>query len=64
MTKNAGAGNLGVIITASLAGLLFGFDTVVMSGVTQYAAGAERSLGGAKGCSLLGASMIRAAISH
>jgi sugar porter (SP) family MFS transporter len=27
--------NLGVIVTASLAGLLFGFDTVVMSGVTQ-----------------------------
>ena len=27
--------NLGVILTASLAGLLFGFDTVVMSGVTQ-----------------------------
>ena len=35
MTKHTGAGNLGVIITASLAGLLFGFDTVVMSGVTQ-----------------------------
>src|SRR3954468_3087698 len=33
--KNPGAGNMGVIITASLAGLLFGFDTVVMSGVTQ-----------------------------
>jgi sugar porter (SP) family MFS transporter len=30
-----GAGHLGVIVTASLAGLLFGFDTVVMSGVTQ-----------------------------
>ena len=29
------AGNIGVIVTASLAGLLFGFDTVVMSGVTQ-----------------------------
>jgi sugar porter (SP) family MFS transporter len=29
------AKNLGVIVTASLAGLLFGFDTVVMSGVTQ-----------------------------
>jgi sugar porter (SP) family MFS transporter len=27
--------NLRVIVTASLAGLLFGFDTVVMSGVTQ-----------------------------
>ena len=27
--------NLGVILTASLAGLLFGFDTVVISGVTQ-----------------------------
>ena len=27
--------NLAVVITASLAGLLFGFDTVVMSGVTQ-----------------------------
>src|SRR4051812_25345903 len=27
--------SLGVIVTASLAGLLFGFDTVVMSGVTQ-----------------------------
>ena len=31
----AGTRNLGVIITASLAGLLFGFDTVVISGVTQ-----------------------------
>ena len=30
-----GARNLTVIVTASLAGLLFGFDTVVMSGVTQ-----------------------------
>jgi MFS transporter, SP family, arabinose:H+ symporter len=29
------AKNLGVVITASLAGLLFGFDTVVISGVTQ-----------------------------
>jgi sugar porter (SP) family MFS transporter len=29
------AGNLGVVITASLAGLLFGFDTVVISGVTD-----------------------------
>ena len=28
-------GNLGVIVTASLAGLLFGFDTVVISGVTE-----------------------------
>ena len=27
--------NLGVIVTASLAGLLFGFDTVVISGVTD-----------------------------
>jgi len=27
--------NLGVIVTASLAGLLFGFDTVVISGVTE-----------------------------
>lgn len=31
----SGSRNLGVIITASLAGLLFGFDTVVISGVTQ-----------------------------
>ncbi|HEV7609769.1 MAG TPA: sugar porter family MFS transporter [Steroidobacteraceae bacterium] len=31
----AGSRNLGVIITASLAGLLFGFDTVVISGVTE-----------------------------
>jgi len=31
----SGTRNLGVIITASLAGLLFGFDTVVISGVTQ-----------------------------
>ena len=31
----SGSRNLGVIVTASLAGLLFGFDTVVMSGVTQ-----------------------------
>jgi sugar porter (SP) family MFS transporter len=30
-----GAGNLGVVVTASLAGLLFGFDTVVISGVTE-----------------------------
>src|SRR5688500_10131351 len=29
------SGNLGVIVTASLAGLLFGFDTVVISGVTD-----------------------------
>ena len=29
------SGNLGVIVTASLAGLLFGFDTVVISGVTE-----------------------------
>jgi sugar porter (SP) family MFS transporter len=34
-SKNPGAGNLGVIVTASLAGLLFGFDTVVISGVTE-----------------------------
>jgi sugar porter (SP) family MFS transporter len=31
----ASARNLGVVITASLAGLLFGFDTVVISGVTD-----------------------------
>jgi sugar porter (SP) family MFS transporter len=31
----ARSGNLGVIVTASLAGLLFGFDTVVISGVTE-----------------------------
>ena len=31
----ARARNLGVVITASLAGLLFGFDTVVISGVTR-----------------------------
>jgi sugar porter (SP) family MFS transporter len=31
----SGSAGLGVIVTASLAGLLFGFDTVVMSGVTQ-----------------------------
>src|SRR6187401_594913 len=30
-----GSTNLGVIVTASLAGLLFGFDTVVISGVTE-----------------------------
>ena len=30
-----GSSNLGVIVTASLAGLLFGFDTVVISGVTE-----------------------------
>ena len=30
-----GSRNFGVILTASLAGLLFGFDTVVISGVTQ-----------------------------
>jgi sugar porter (SP) family MFS transporter len=28
-------GNVGIIVTASLAGLLFGFDTVVISGVTE-----------------------------
>ena len=32
---NAGTGNIGVIVTASLAGLLFGFDTVVIAGVTD-----------------------------
>jgi len=31
----SGSRNLGVIVTASLAGLLFGFDTVVISGVTR-----------------------------
>jgi sugar porter (SP) family MFS transporter len=31
----SGARNIGVIITASLAGLLFGFDTVVIAGVTD-----------------------------
>src|ERR1044072_435275 len=31
-------GNLGVIFTASLAGLLFGFDTVVIAGVTESVA--------------------------
>jgi sugar porter (SP) family MFS transporter len=37
MTSSSGRarGNLGIIITASLAGLLFGFDTVVISGVTE-----------------------------
>jgi sugar porter (SP) family MFS transporter len=35
VSKNTGVGNLGVIVTASLAGLLFGFDTVVISGVTE-----------------------------
>jgi sugar porter (SP) family MFS transporter len=34
-TTNVGAGNLGVIVTASLAGLLFGFDTVVIAGATD-----------------------------
>lgn len=29
------SGNVGIIVTASLAGLLFGFDTVVISGVTE-----------------------------
>ena len=38
MPVNLGARNLGVIVTASLAGLLFGFDTVVISGVTRIAA--------------------------
>jgi sugar porter (SP) family MFS transporter len=35
-----GSRNLGVIVTASLAGLLFGFDTVVISGVTESVRGA------------------------
>ena len=36
MTQEAArARNLGVVVTASLAGLLFGFDTVVISGVTR-----------------------------
>jgi sugar porter (SP) family MFS transporter len=34
-TKNLGSVNLSIVITASLAGLLFGFDTVVISGVTE-----------------------------
>ncbi len=34
-TGSPAAGNLGVVMTASLAGLLFGFDTVVISGVTE-----------------------------
>ena len=35
MTQSGNSGrNLGVIVTASLAGLLFGFDTVVIAGVT------------------------------
>jgi sugar porter (SP) family MFS transporter len=34
-TNNVAAGNLGVIVTASLAGLLFGFDTVVIAGATD-----------------------------
>jgi sugar porter (SP) family MFS transporter len=33
--STARAKNLGVVVTASLAGLLFGFDTVVISGVTD-----------------------------
>ena len=33
--SDEGSTNLGVIVTASLAGLLFGFDTVVISGVTE-----------------------------
>ncbi|HUQ11753.1 MAG TPA: sugar porter family MFS transporter [Steroidobacteraceae bacterium] len=32
---NLANGNLGIVVTASLAGLLFGFDTVVISGVTE-----------------------------
>jgi sugar porter (SP) family MFS transporter len=35
MADSKNAGNLGVIVTASLAGLLFGFDTVVIAGVTD-----------------------------
>ncbi|HEX6636551.1 MAG TPA: sugar porter family MFS transporter [Steroidobacteraceae bacterium] len=39
MTGSSGrTGNIGIIVTASLAGLLFGFDTVVISGVTQSVA--------------------------
>ncbi len=34
-SSSSGAANIGVIFTASLAGLLFGFDTVVISGVTE-----------------------------
>lgn len=33
--NGANARNTGVVVTASLAGLLFGFDTVVISGVTE-----------------------------
>ena len=37
MTDSAGraSANLGIIVTASLAGLLFGFDTVVIAGATD-----------------------------
>ena len=34
-SRNPSAANMGVIVTASLAGLLFGFDTVVIAGVTD-----------------------------
>ncbi len=34
-TNKVAGGNLGVIVTASLAGLLFGFDTVVIAGATD-----------------------------
>ncbi len=34
-SRDAGSGNLRIVVTASLAGLLFGFDTVVISGVTE-----------------------------
>ena len=34
----SGSRNLSIIVTASLAGLLFGFDTVVISGVTESVA--------------------------
>jgi sugar porter (SP) family MFS transporter len=34
-TANVSAANFGVVVTAALAGLLFGFDTVVISGVTE-----------------------------
>ena len=33
--QRAAGASLGIIITASLAGLLFGFDTVVISGAEQ-----------------------------
>jgi sugar porter (SP) family MFS transporter len=37
-SENPRSGSLGIVITASLAGLLFGFDTVVISGVTESVA--------------------------